>query len=368
MFFKKWAETELKKAHVSIGGDKPYDIQVHDERVYRRVALGGMFALGNSYVDGLWDSDALDQFFARVTTSGSRRAAFDWREKLTRIRSLLINAQTIRRSRRVAREHYDLGNELYEMMLGPTMAYSSGYFADGAVTLDDAQRAKFDQICKKLELSPGKRVLEIGCGWGTFAAYAAEHYGVEVVGISISHEQLVYAKKYANDKISFEYMDYRHMPYEWRGTFDAVVSIEMIEAVGPRNLRAYFGAAYSALKPGGVFLVQAILGSGEPDEWISVYIFPGGVLPSVTQIARSIDGLFHIAGWESFGTDYDKTLMEWYARFEKAWPRIRTIEKAGKHLYPERFHRMWRYYLLLCAGAFRSGYIDVAHVVLRRRI
>jgi cyclopropane-fatty-acyl-phospholipid synthase len=157
------------------------------------------------------------------------------------------------------------------------------------------------------------------------------------------------------------------MPEAWEGTFDAVVSIEMIEAVGPRNMAAYFAVAQRALKPGGSFLVQAILGSGEPDEWISVYIFPGGVLPSVSQIGAAISNRFDIVSWDSFGKDYDATLMEWHSRFTAAWPKIQRTEKDGARAYPDRFARMWRYYLLLCAGAFRSRYIDVAQIVFRAR-
>jgi cyclopropane-fatty-acyl-phospholipid synthase len=366
--FKQRAGDLLQKMGVSTGGKKPHDIVVHDDLVYTRIAFGGSRELGNTYVDGLWDCEELDSFFEKAVRERLQNQLPLWLDFVTRIRDRVINIQSVRRALEVGRRHYDLGNELYVAMLGSSMAYSSAYFRSGAASLDEAQYAKFEKICSTLALKPGMRVLEIGCGWGTFAKYASEKYGVQVVGISISKEQLAFAREHCSvNKNEFHFLDYRRLPEDWRGTFDAAVSIEMIEAVGPKNLRDYFAAAHSALKPGGKFLVQAIIGHGTPDLWLSTYIFPNGVLPSASQLYSSTRRLFTAARWESFGADYDRTLMTWHEKFKKAWPQIRALKSEdGNTKYDERFYRMWRYYLLQCAGIFRSGYIDVAQILFTK--
>ena len=279
-----------------------------------------------------------------------------------------MNLQSVRRALQVAEHHYDLGNALYERVLGESMGYSSAYYRDGAADLTAAQYAKFDVICRKLGLTKGMKVLEIGCGWGTFAAYTSRTYGVEVLGVTVSKEQLAYAKeRCAGLPVSFYFGDYRTLPKELEGTFDRAVSIEMIEAVGARNLGAYMDVARRMLTSTGEFLIRAIVGNGVPDVWLSTRIFPNGVLPSLRQLAASAEGRFRLASYESFGGDYDKTLMAWDERFRAAWPEIRALTSpGGTALYDERFYRMWRYYLLVCAGAFRVRKIDVAHLVLSK--
>jgi cyclopropane-fatty-acyl-phospholipid synthase len=212
------------------------------------------------------------------------------------------------------------------------------------------------------------KVLEIGCGWGTFAAYVARTYGVEVVGVTVSKEQLVYAQKRCEGlPVTFYFGDYRTLPREYDGAFDRVVSIEMVEAVGIQNLDAYMDVARGALVRDGAFLMQAIIGSGEPDPWISTRIFPNGVLPTMVQLARAAEGRFRISRVESFGTDYDKTLMAWDERFRAAWDTIKkSTDNKGKVLYDERFYRMWRYYLMVCAGLFRSQKITVSQLLLTK--
>lgn len=364
MSFKSRAKRMLDSFGVNIYGERPHDIRVHSESVYWRIGLGGARELGNTYVDGLWDCEALDVFFDKAIRSDTQNELPLWLEYLATVRDKVLNTQSVRRALDVGRRHYDLGNDLYTLMLGPSMAYSSAYYRSGAANLEEAQNAKFDKICTALELKPGMRVLEIGCGWGTFAKYASDKYGVRVVGISISKEQLRYANEHCVNGVNeFHFLDYRHIPEAWHSTFDAVVSVEMIEAVGPKNLGDYFLAASRALKPGKKFLVQAIIGHGQQDLWLSTYIFPNGVLPSKAQLESASKDSFRISGWESFGADYDKTLVEWDKRFVAAWPQICTVlREDGTPRYDQRFFRMWRYYLLQCAGIFRSGHIDVAQI------
>ncbi len=367
--YKDWAQKELSRVGIQINGTRAFDVTINDERVYRRVGFGGSYCLGNTYVEGMWDCDALDEFFDRTSRAKLHNGLSQLRDYVALLRSHIFNTQSVRRSLEVGRIHYDLGNDLYERMLGPSMAYSSAYFGGGANTLEDAQFAKFEKICTALCLKRGDRVLEIGCGWGTFARFAAEKYGVHVVGISVSQEQLKYAEEHrGSTQNEFHFLDYRHLPGDWRGSFDAAVSIEMIEAVGPNNLRTFFKSAHSALKEDGHFMLQAIIGGGVPDLWLSTHIFPNGVLPSIQQLGNSTQGIFDMRKMETFGSDYDQTLMEWHRRFDSSWDEIRGIKNAdGSIKYDETFRRMWRYYLLQCAGIFRSRHIDVAHILLARR-
>lgn len=366
--FERWATTLLTRAGVVLNGSRPFDPQVKNSRVFRRVFLWGSLGLGDAYVDGDWECEQLDVFFETIIRSGVDTHASRFIDAIESARNRFLNLQSVQRALHVAEHHYDLGNKLYEHVLGESMAYSAGYFKNGANDLASAQHAKFDLICKKLDLKAGMKVLEIGCGWGTFAAYAARTYGVSVLAVTVSKEQLAYAKvKCAGLPVSFYFGDYRTIPTEHVGTCDRVVSIEMVEAVGTKNLRSYMGVAAQMLAADGQFLLQAIVGSGIPDAWLSTRIFPNGVLPSHEHIQQSVDDLFTIVDTESFGDDYDRTLMAWDERFRAAWPTIRELKDAhGKALYDERFYRMWRYYLLVCAGAFRAGKITVTQYHLAK--
>lgn len=351
-----------------INGPAPHDPQIHDERVYRRVTMWGSLGLGDSYMDGWWDAQALDVFIAKIVGRDAEYTFGSTINLLAALRDKFLNLQSVQRAFRVAEHHYDLGNTLYEHMLGESMGYSSGYYKTGARDLTEAQYAKFDLVCTTLGLTKGMKVLEIGCGWGTFAAYAAKKYGVEVVGVTVSKEQLAYAQeRCAGLPVTFYFGDYRTLPRNYDGAFDRVVSIEMVEAVGIQNLDAYMDVARRVLVRDGMFLMQAIVGSGEPDPWISTRIFPNGVLPTMTQLARAAEGRFRIFHVESFGTDYDKTLMAWDERFRAAWDTIKkSSDDKGNTLYDERFYRMWRYYLMVCAGLFRSQKITVSQILFTK--
>jgi cyclopropane-fatty-acyl-phospholipid synthase len=244
-------------------------------------------------------------------------------------------------------------------MLGPTMAYSCGYW-QSASTLDDAQMAKFELVCQKIALAPGLRILDIGCGWGGFAHYAATRYGVEVVGITLSPAQAAFARQRCGHlPVQIREQDYRDLS----GQFDRIVSIGMFEHVGPSNYRSFFEVVARLLDPQGLFLLHTIGGNTSfrsTDPWIDRYVFPGSHLPSVQQIGRAIEGIFVLEDWHNFGADYDRTLMAWNANLEAAWPRLSAA-------YSERFHRFWRYYLLTCAGSFRARRNQLWQIALSPR-
>jgi cyclopropane-fatty-acyl-phospholipid synthase len=321
------------------------------------VLLGGTRGAGEAYVDGDWECEALDQFVARLA---SARADRPLRHRapalLNDLTGRLLNGQTRPRARAGVERHYDIGNDLYAAMLGARMTYSCGYWA-AAETLDAAQDAKHDLICRKLQLSPGLRLLDIGCGWGGLAKYAAEHYGVSVVGITLSPAQAVEARRRTADlPVQILEQDYRDLA----GTFDRVASVGMFEHVGPANYRTFFTTISRVLARRGLLVLHTIGGLRSvraSDPWLNRYIFPGTVLPSAAQIAQATEGRFVLEDWHNFGADYDRTLMAWYTNFEAAWPRLAPR-------YGERFRRLWRYYLLTCAGAFRGRRNQLWQLVL----
>ncbi len=340
------AERMLVSADVRLNGDRPWDLQVHDPRLFARVFAHGSLGLGEAYMDGWWDAERLDQFLTQVIGAGlDRRLALP--QKLARW-SLghLVNLQSAGRAFRIGERHYDRGNDLFERMLDARMIYSCGYWKD-AETLDDAQTAKLDLCCRKLGLEKGMRLLDIGCGWGGMARFAAQHYGVSVVGLTVSREQALYAQRFCEGfPVEIRVEDYR----AHRGTYDRIVSIGMFEHVGHRNYRTYMRVARSLLVSGGLFLLHTIgrnYSLTRTDPWIEKYIFPNSMVPSPRQITRALEGVFVIEDWHNFGADYDRTLMAWYENFEHAWPELAST-------YGDRFRRMWRFYLMSAAASFRT--------------
>lgn len=350
----------LKLANIEVNGDNPWDIQIHNSEFYPRILKGGSLALGESYMDGWWDCKSLDQFFARIIYANLENKIKSDFWLLSHIFFLkFINTQTRRRAFKIAEAHYNLGNELFQLMLDSRMNYSCGYWKN-ASNLEEAQLNKLDLICKKLLLTPGMRLLDIGCGFGGMAIHAAKHYGVSVVGVTVSKEQYALAKeRSAGLPIELYLQDYR----EIKGRFDRIVSIGMFEHVGPLNYRQYMRKAHDSLTEDGLFLLHTI-GSNttnvHTDPWISKYIFPNSVLPSITQISEAFKDLFIMEDWHNFGSDYDKTLMAWLTNFEQSWSKIEVN-------YDERFYRMWRYYLSACAGLFRVRQAQLWQVVLSKR-
>ncbi|MCP1675939.1 cyclopropane-fatty-acyl-phospholipid synthase [Natronocella acetinitrilica] len=346
----------LRKADIHVNGDRPWDMRVHAPGVAERAFTYGNLGLGEAYMDGAWDAERLDEFFHRLIRARIPDQVQPLRLAFHALRARLLNLQSLRRSWQVGEAHYDLGNAFYEAMLDNRMTYTCGYW-ENAGDLDAAQEAKLDLICRKLMLEPGMRVLDIGCGWGSFMQYAAEHYGVNCVGLTVSREQADLATRRCRGlPVEIRLQDYR----ELEERFDRIVSIGMFEHVGRKNHRVYMEIDRHSLVEDGLFLLHTIgknqRGSA-PDPWIDKYIFPNGDLPSLNQIADSVEDAFVIEDVHNFGADYDRTLMAWYDNFERAWPRFRDR-------YGDRFYRMWRYYLLSCAGAFRARAVQLWQIML----
>ncbi|MDQ3368421.1 MAG: cyclopropane fatty acyl phospholipid synthase [Myxococcota bacterium] len=350
----------LATAGITVGGDQPWDVHVHDDRLWTRVLRDGTLGLGEAYVEGWWDAPALDQFIDRATRVRLGDNLRDnWMFVPHVLRAKLLNLQSITRASDSVHRHYDIGNDLYEAMLDRRMLYTCAYYAGGARTLDEAQEAKLDLVCGKLGLRPGMRVLDLGCGWGGFAAYAAEHHGVEVVAYTVAREQIALARdRYGHLPIDFRHADYR----DATGTYDAVVSIGLMEHVGWKHYRGYMELVDRCLAPGGVAFVHTIGGNrARPhiDPWFDKYIFPNAVLPTLAQLVTAMEGLFIAEDVHNLGADYDPTLMAWWQRFDAAWPALRDR-------YGDAFYRMWKFYLLASAGAFRSRGQQLYQLVMTR--
>ena len=347
-------------AGIQINGDRAFDVQVKDERVYKRWLSETEMGLGESYMDGWWECNALDEMINKILRAHlDQKVKRNLKTALFILSTKLFNQQTKTKSKEVGRRHYDLGNELFKNMLDPYMNYSCGYWKNSN-NLNKAQEAKMDLICKKLELKPGMRVLDIGCGWGGFAKYAAEKYGVEVLGVTISEKQAEFAKEACKDlPVEIRLQDYR----EVQGQFDAILSIGFFEHVGYKNYNTYMQLVDRCLTDEGISLLHTIGNNTSityVNGWTNKYIFPKGMLPSIAQIAKAAEKFFVIEDLHNFGPDYDKTLMSWYANFEKAWS---NLHKA----YGDRFYRMWRYYLLSSAGGFRSRFNQVWQFVMTKQ-
>jgi len=349
----------LALADIKAGGEREWDIRVHDDGFYRRILSQGSLGLGESYMDGWWDCEKLDEFFFRVLRTRLRDRVK--KSPVLVYRTLMAratNRQSRKRAFEVGERHYDLGNDLFENMLDERMVYSCGYWQD-ARTLDEAQNNKLDLICRKVGLQAGMKMLDIGCGWGSLAKYASEKYGAKVIGITISKEQVQLGLRLCGGlPVEIRLQDYRDV----NERFDRIVSVGMFEHVGYRNFRTYMEVAHRCLEDHGLFLLHTIGGNKSVrsvDPWIDKYIFPNGMLPSVAQIGRAIEGLFVMEDWHNLSVDYDKTLTEWHRNLERNWDALKAT-------YDERFHRMWRYYLLSCAGAFRARENQLWQIVLSK--
>ena len=346
MNIKQKAKDLLGIADIKVNGDRPGDIKVHNPKFYLRVLSQGSIGLGESYMDGWWDCERLDEFFRKILSAELDKKVVTADMIIAVAKSKLLNMQSMPRSKQVAKQHYDLGNEFYSNMLDKHMQYTCAYWKD-AKTLDEAQEHKLDLICRKAKLKKGDKVLELGCGWGGFAKYAAEKYGCEVTSYNISEEQVKYAQEQCKGlPVKIVLADYRKA----KGKYDKVVSIGLCEHVGPKNYRGFMQLAHRCLNKGGLFFLHTIGGNESKnscDPWTCKYIFPSGVLPSLHQISEASEGLFVQEDFHNFGADYDKTLIEWFKNFDKNWPKF-------KSQYGSRFYRMWKYYLLSSAGSFRA--------------
>lgn len=342
----------------------PWGIHTRDRAAIRRINREGIFGLGETYIEGRWTTNRLDELMFNVfTTPQARLSPFVWAKWLAKAADQkLFNRHSGRRAFDIGIEHYDLGNELFRVMLDPSMTYTSGYWAN-ASTLAEAQEAKLDLLCRKLDLRPGLRVLDIGCGWGNFASHAARRYGVRVTGITVSQQQADEAKRRCDRlPVDIRLQDYRAVDEK----FDRIVSIEMIEAVGRKNLPTFYRVVDRNLADDGLFALQAITGDTwtwtsdrRLDQymlWLLKYIFPNGYLPKQAELAGTYGTSLRIRDWQSFGADYDRTLLAWADNFAKGWDQL-------KPRYGEEFRRRWEFYLNGCAAAFRANLVDVCQIV-----
>jgi len=356
---KKIVEELLALTDIEVNGSRPWDIRVLNDNFYSRILKDPSMQMGETYMDGWWESNQLDESInkllrARLGYKLRKNKRMAWRIMMAK----LFNFQAKDKAFIVGEKHYDIGNDLYRAMLDPRMIYTCAYFRD-TDNLDLAQEAKLDLVCKKLNLQKGQKILDIGCGWGGFLKYAAEKYGIEGVGISVSKEQIAYGQAMCGDlPIDLRFQDYRDINEK----FDHVVSLGMFEHVGYKNYRTYMEVVHEALKDEGCFLLHTIglhFSVVKGGSWLNKYIFPGGMLPSITQIGKASERLFIIEDVHNIGPNYDKTLMCWFENFDAHYPEL-------KEQYDERFYRMWKYYLLSSAGNFRSRDAQVWQIVLSK--
>lgn len=357
---QEYIVTLLERADIRINGTRSWDIHIHQNDFYRRLLRGGSLAFGESYMDGWWEAERLDLLVEKLLRAGLKeKIKYNWRWMISTLPEIFINTNRQSKAFEIGQKHYDIGNDLYQKMLDKKMVYTCAYWKD-ARTLDEAQEAKLDLVCKKIGLKSGQHVLDIGCGWGSFAKFAAERYGAEVTGVTVSREQKRLGDELCRGlPVEIRLQDYRELV----GKFDHIVSLGMFEHVGVKNYRTYFQVAGRCLKDDGLFLLQTIGFNWSVrtiDPWMGKYIFPKSVLPSIAQIARACEKLFVIEDIHNFGVDYAKTTRAWFENFDSAW-------SALKDKYDERFYRMWKFYLLTCVGMFNARYTELWQIVLSKK-
>jgi cyclopropane-fatty-acyl-phospholipid synthase len=350
-------------ADIEIGGTRPGDIRVKDQRFYERTLRGASLGFGEAYMEEWWETDALDVTIDKVMRANlKQKIQGSWKLKALTAKAVLMNLQSKQRSGPSVEAHYDIGNDLYTRMLDDRMVYTCGYWKN-AKTLQESQDAKLDLVARKVGLKPGMRVLDLGCGWGGMASWAAEKYGCSVVGVSLSKDQVALGNEMWGPKgkkldVELKLMDYRDI----QGTFDRVISIGMMEHVGPKNHRHMMETINARLADDGVALVHTIANNRSlrhGTAWIEKYIFPNAVAPSLAQMGRAMEGLFVCEDLHNIGPDYDPTLMAWWDNFDRTYSEI-------SHRYDRRFYLMWKFYLLAAAGAARSRDGQLYQVVMTK--
>jgi cyclopropane-fatty-acyl-phospholipid synthase len=360
--YKRSLKKLLDMADIKIDGKRPEDIVVHDNRFYQRALGMGSLGIGESYMDGWWDCKRLDTLIAKgfeahvnEHISSKQQAKF----VMYHLKARIANRQAGQLAYKNAQRHYDIGNDLYEPMLGETMAYTCAYWEWGAKDLDEAQRDKFELICKKLGLKKGMKVLDVGCGWGGLSMYMAREYGCKVVCFTPAKEQVAYIKAHTKG-LNVKPVLTTWEDYDGKGKFDRIAAIGVTEHIGPKNYSGFLAKMRSLLVDDGLFLLHTIGGNKSvqaTDVWMDKYIFPNAVLPSVKQLATASEGKFVMEDWHNLGPNYDKTLLAWNENFQKSYPSL------DHDKYDERFKRMWEFYLLVCAGLFRSRYTQLWQIV-----
>lgn len=356
--FRDQLQDLLERAAATLDGPNDCDPVIHDERFFARVLSQGSLGLGDSYVEGWWDCERIDELIHRIKRARLDRDVHARPSLPTLLRARWADLRSRQHAYRIGAFHYDLGNDLFEAMLDRRMIYT-GALWDRAHDLDTAQEHKLERVARKLQLRPGQRVLDIGCGWGGTARFLSERYGVSVVGITVSAEQQRHAEALCRGlPVEIRRQDYRDV----HDRFDRILSLGMIEHVGHRRLPTYFDVVRRCLRSDGLFVLQSIGASdasGGSDPWIARHIFPESALPTAGKLAGGFEDRMVLEHWENFGADYDRTLMAWHTNFERAWPSLRAR-------YGEPFRRKWRYYLLACAGAFRARSVQLWQLVFAR--
>ncbi len=347
-------------------------IRLNNWNIANRALASGTIGVAESYMDGDWESPDITSFLELFLINEEAAKNYPRGGSVVRIVERVrhwMRANTKAGSKRNISAHYDLGNDFYKQWLDPTMTYSSALYSTGASDLQSAQRAKYRALAEATGIKPNDHVLEIGCGWGGFAEFAASELNCRVTGLTISREQLAFAedrirKAGLSDKVEFRFQDYR----DEAGVYDSIVSIEMFEAVGEKYWPAYFSKLRQCLKPGGKAGLQIITIRPEAfDEYrsnpdfIQRYVFPGGMLPTrdhLAELGRKVN--LSLVRDFGFGLDYARTLAEWRERFWSVWERVRPLG------FDERFKRLWEFYLFYCEAGFRARNIDVRQVVFAR--
>lgn len=357
----------LLSAGIVVNGTRSWDILVNNENFYGVVLANPSIGLGESYMAGWWDCQDLTEFFRRILSADLYKISenkFNLKIIIEVLKSKIFNPQSIKRSYQVGLQHYNIGNDFFRDMLGPSLNYSCGYFRNGIKNLQAAQTAKMKLIGDKLKLKPGMKVLDIGCGWGSLMDYLAKNYGVRCYGITVSKEQVSFIKnKLKNPKIKVFLKDYRQFLKNTREKFDRVVSVGMFEHVGSKNYSTFMKSCHQAMKDENSILLLHTIGgsyaSKKPDPWINKYIFPNSNLPTSSEIAKAAERIFCLEDWHNFGMYYAKTLSEWRRNFNKHWPKY-------KDEFPKNFYRMWSYYLQSCEGAFLAKQIHLWQVIFTK--
>ena len=347
-------------------------LKVHNNAFFNRTLRHGAMGFAESYMDGQWSSPDIAKLLILFNNNMTMLQKSIGKNRLTQWLNRIIHIlrpNTREGAKRNIHAHYDLGNEFYALWLDATMTYSSALFRDSQQTLRDAQTEKYRALAASTNIGPDDHVLEIGCGWGGFAEFAAREIGCKVTGITISNEQLVFAQNRIamaglSDKVDFRFCDYRDLEEQ----FDRIVSIEMFEAVGESYWPTYFEQVHNCLKPGGKAGLQIITISEQRFEsyrkktdFIQRYIFPGGMLPSPERLDREFASAdLSLLAREDFAHDYARTLEEWRHRFLDVWPEVKALG------FDNRFRNMWEYYLAYCEAGFSTGSIDVSHFTVTR--
>lgn len=355
---KRFISDLFKEAGIRLNGNYPWDITVYNDSFFNRVFSNGTLGFGETYMDGVWESSELDTCITKLLNAKINTRIVGITGIIDSLRARFFNLQNGACAYLVGKVHYDIGNDLYSNMLDKRMVYSCGYWKD-AKDLNEAQEAKLELICRKIGLKSSDRILDIGSGWGSFAKFASENYGANVVGLTISKEQFEYSRELCVSlPVEFRLTDYHSVNEK----FDHVVSVGMFEHVGYKNYKTFMEVVSRCLKDDGLFLLHTIganVSYKYNDPWIQKYIFPNSLIPSLKQISEAVEGLFLMEDLHNFGADYDKTLVSWFNNFNENWPRL-------KDKYGEKFYRMWKFYLLSCAASFRSRHNELWQIVFSK--